>query len=39
MGCLKGRKQAEDKAGNYRCKGCGAVSRKKRRLCKPRKIK
>jgi len=27
------------KAGNFRCKSCGAVTTKKRRLCKPKKIK
>jgi len=37
--CLKGRKQAKDKPGNFHCKNCGAISKKKSRLCKPKKIK
>jgi len=37
--CLKGKKEAKAKAGNFRCKSCGAVTTKKRRLCKPKKIK
>ena len=37
--CLKGKKQAKDKPGNFRCKNCGAISKKKSRLCEPKKIK
>jgi len=37
--CLKGKKQAKDTPGNFRCKDCGAVSKKKAKLCKPKKIK
>jgi hypothetical protein len=37
--CLKGRKEAKEKPGNFHCKNCGAISKKKYRLCKPKKIK
>ena len=37
--CLKGKKEAKAKAGSFRCKRCGAVSGKKGRLCKPKKIR
>ncbi len=37
--CLKGKKEAKAKPGNFRCKKCGAVSKKKKRLCDPKKIK
>jgi rubredoxin len=36
---LKGKKQAKDTPGNFRCKDCGAVSKKKAKLCNPKKIK
>ena len=39
MGCLKGKSEAKEKPGNYRCKKCGAVTDKKKHACKPRKIK
>ena len=39
MGCLKGKKKAKEKPGNYTCTRCGAVSKKKRDICKPKKIK
>ena len=39
MGCLKGKKMAKAKPGNFRCKSCGATSRKKKHLCKPGQIK
>ena len=38
MSCLKGKKEAKEKPGNYRCSKCGAVTEKKKRLCKPEKI-
>lgn len=38
MGCLKGRKKAKEDPGNFTCKKCGAVSKKKGHLCKPKKI-
>ena len=37
--CMKGRREAKAKPGNFRCKNCGAVTKKKGRLCKPKKIK
>jgi len=39
MGCLKGEKKAKGKRGHFACKKCGAVSRKKKGLCKPKRIK
>jgi hypothetical protein len=39
MGCLKGQKKAKSKPGNFRCKKCGAIHKKKKKLCKPKKIK
>ncbi len=39
MGCLKGKSEAKAKPGRYRCKKCGAVAKKKDRLCKGKKIK
>ena len=37
--CLKGKSEDKSEKGNYKCKKCGAVSRKKKHLCKPKKIK
>lgn len=39
MGCLKGVSKAKPKPGRFRCKSCGAVAKKKKDLCAPRKIK
>lgn len=39
MGCLGGKSEHKAKPGRYRCKRCGAVSKKKDRVCKPKKIK
>lgn len=39
MGCLKGKKEAKKKPGNYTCTKCGAISDKKKHICKPKKIK
>lgn len=39
MGCLKGKSKSRQKAGNYVCEKCGAASKKKKEVCKPRKIK
>lgn len=39
MSCLKGRSENKPKSGRYVCKKCKAVSKKKGRLCDPRKIK
>jgi hypothetical protein len=37
--CLKGDSRNKPKPGRYRCKRCGAVSKKEEDLCKPKKIK
>ena len=37
--CLKGKSKFKSKSGNYECKKCGAVSKKKKDVCKPKKIK
>lgn len=39
MGCLKGKSKAKSKPGHYECKKCGAVAKKKGKVCKPSKIK
>lgn len=39
MSCLKGKKEAKEKPGNYKCTKCGAVSDKKKHICKPKKLK
>ena len=39
MGCLKGKKKASKEPGNFVCKKCGALHKKKGKLCKPKKIK
>lgn len=39
MGCLKGKKEANRKPGRFECRNCGAISKKKSRVCKPKKIK
>ena len=39
MGCKKGKSTHKEKSGNYKCKKCGAVVKKKDKLCKPKKIK
>ena len=37
--CLEGKKEAKPKPGRYTCRNCGAVSKKKGRICEPKKIK
>ncbi len=39
MGCLKGKKKADPKAGNYLCTKCGGSHEKKKKCCKPEKVK
>lgn len=39
MSCLKGKSEAKEKPGNYKCENCKAVSKKKKHLCKPARIK
>lgn len=39
MGCLKGKDKNKPKPGRYKCKKCDAVAKKKKDLCKPKKLK
>jgi hypothetical protein len=39
MSCLKGAQKAKRKSGNYRCEKCDAVAKKKKALCRGKKIK
>ena len=39
MTCLDGKSEHKPKPNRYRCKKCGAVSKKKEHICKPKKIK
>ncbi|MFH1920626.1 MAG: hypothetical protein ABIP48_12155 [Planctomycetota bacterium] len=39
MECKKGKSGVKPKPGRYRCERCDAVSKKKKHLCKPKKIK
>jgi hypothetical protein len=40
MSCDKQKKtDSKPKAGRYECKNCGAVVKKKKRVCDPKKIK
>jgi len=39
MTCREGESENKSKPGRYRCKQCGAVSKKKSHVCKPKKIK
>jgi hypothetical protein len=39
MGCKKGKSSHKKKADHFECKKCGAVVKKKNKVCKPKKIK
>lgn len=39
MSCLKGKSEAKEKPGRFKCEKCGAVAKKKKKLCKGSKIK
>lgn len=39
MGCRKGESDVKPKAGRFRCADCGAVVKKKKDACDPKKIK
>lgn len=39
MGCKKGKPKTEKKPGLYECKKCGAVVKKKDKVCNAKKIK
>ena len=37
--CLKGKSECGSKDADYKCGKCGALTEKKKHLCKPEKIK
>jgi hypothetical protein len=37
--CLKGKSESKPQDGAFKCEKCGAVSEKKKHICKPEKIK
>jgi len=37
--CQKHKPIREAKPGDYRCKKCGVVAKKAKKLCKPKKVK
>ena len=39
VGCQKGKPIRKAKPSDYRCKECGFVSAKKKKLCEPKKVK
>lgn len=39
MGCRQGESEHKRKPGRFECDNCGAVSKKKKHLCDPKKIK
>ncbi len=39
MACRKGKSEKKPKGGRFKCKKCGAVSKKKGGICKPKKLK
>jgi hypothetical protein len=39
MSCKNGESSAKPKSGRFRCKDCGAVVKKKKQVCEPKKIK
>jgi len=39
MTCLKGKSENKPKPDRYQCGRCGAVSKKKKAVCRPKKIK
>ena len=39
MGCKKGSAKVKAKPGRFRCQDCGAVVKKKDKVCDPKKIK
>jgi len=38
MACRKGKNEHSPKPGRFKCKKCGAASKAKKHLCKPKKI-
>jgi hypothetical protein len=39
MSCQFGKPNRKPKAGDFQCKECGAVAKKKKKLCSPKKVK
>jgi hypothetical protein len=39
VGCKKGESKVKAKPGRYSCRDCGAVAKKKDKVCEPKKIK
>jgi hypothetical protein len=39
MSCQKGKPIRKAKPGDWRCKECGFVTAKKKKLCEPKKVK
>jgi hypothetical protein len=39
MGCKKGNPVREARPGEFKCKECGVVAKKKKSLCEPKKVK
>ncbi len=37
--CLKGKSESNPQVGAFKCEKCGAVSEKKKHICKPDKLK
>lgn len=38
-GCLKGDSEVKKKEAKFKCEKCGALTDKKKHICKPEKIK
>jgi hypothetical protein len=39
MSCQRGKPIRKAKPGEFRCKDCGVVAKKKKKLCSPKKVK
>jgi len=39
MSCRKDKPKIKPKPGRYLCKDCGAVGKKKKEVCEPKKVK
>jgi hypothetical protein len=39
MSCQRDKPIRKAKPGDFRCKDCGAVAKKKKKLCNPKKVK
>jgi len=39
MSCSKDKPRRKAKPGDFRCKDCGVVAKKKTNLCNPKKVK